>query len=68
MSCFLQTVLYLVKSIFGKMYVAVVYEKYYHETHMKGNVVYLLVVVDVSKSFTAVMSFFNFSRKTFYPG
>ena len=35
---------------------------------MKGNVVDLLVVVDVSKSFTAVMSFFNFSRKNFYLG
>ena len=34
---------------------------------MKGNVVDLLVVVDVSKSFTAVMSFFNFSRKKFLP-
>ena len=33
---------------------------------MKGNVVDLLVVVDVSKSFTAVMSFFNFSRKKFF--
>ena len=35
---------------------------------MLGNVVQPVVVVDVSKSFTAVMSFFNFSRKKIHLG
>ena len=30
MSYFLHSVLYLVKSIFGKMYITVVYQKHYH--------------------------------------